>query len=150
MDVRPYLPADREACLAVFDSNTPQFFHASERTAFDQFLDSRAANYFVMEHDGNIVGCGGFAIEENPQQASLTWGMIRKDLHRNGLGRFLLMFRLREIGKASSAGMVRLSTSQHSQRFFESQGFRVLEVIPDGFASGIDKIEMAKKLSVCA
>src|SRR5579871_2499625 len=100
MDVRPYLPADRDACLAVFDSNTPQFFRPHERGGFEKFLDSPDCPYFVMDHDGTIVGSGGYFIQPEHPLASLVWGMIHHDWHRKGLGRFLLLFRLREISKA--------------------------------------------------
>ena len=149
MDVRPYAPADRAAALAAFDSNTPRFFDPTERRDFETFLDAPFCPYFVMEHDGAIVGCGGYAIEEGASQASLIWGMVRNDLHKRGLGRFLVMFRLREITKANGVHHVRLSTSQHTAPFFEKQGFKVAGIEKDGYASGMDRVEMRMKLSVC-
>ena len=62
--------------------------------------------------------------------------MVRNDLHKRGLGRFLVMFRLKEITKAN-AQIVRLSTSQHTARFFEKQGFKVAGIEKDGYASGM-------------
>jgi N-acetylglutamate synthase-like GNAT family acetyltransferase len=149
MDVRPYSPADHAACLAVFDSNTPRFFDPAERRKFETFLDAPFCSYFVMEHDGAIVGCGGYAIEQDTAMASLIWGMVRNDLHRRGLGRFLVMFRLKEITKANGAQIVRLSTSQHTAPFFAKQGFKVAGIEKDGYASGMDRVEMRMKLSVC-
>jgi N-acetylglutamate synthase-like GNAT family acetyltransferase len=149
MDVRPYSPADRPACLAVFDSNTPRFFEPGERRDFETFLDAPFCSYLVMEHDGAIVGCGGYSIEQDGSAASLIWGMVRNDLHKRGLGRFLVMYRLKEITKANGAQIVRLSTSQHTARFFEKQGFKVVGIEKDGYASGMDRVEMRMKLSVC-
>ena len=34
VDIRPYAPADLDACLAVFDTNRPRYFISSERPAF--------------------------------------------------------------------------------------------------------------------
>jgi N-acetylglutamate synthase-like GNAT family acetyltransferase len=150
MDVRPYSPSDKAACLAVFDSNTPRFFDPIERQDFETFLDAPYSSYFVMEHDGVIVGCGGYSIEEDHSLASLVWGMVRGDLHKRGLGRFLVMFRLREITKANGANLVRLATSQHAAPFFEKQGFKVVRTEKDGYASGMDRVEMRMKLSVCS
>ncbi|HEY7334492.1 MAG TPA: GNAT family N-acetyltransferase [Bryobacteraceae bacterium] len=150
MDVRPYAPSDRAACLDIFDSNTPQFFHPVERPDFEAFLNLPDCAYFVMEHEGGVVGCGGYAIAENGAVASLVWGMIRTDLHGHGLGRFLLLFRLREIGRAGGVQMVRLGTSQRTAAFFGKQGFKTISVDKDGYAPGIDRIEMAMKLAVCA
>lgn len=150
MDVRAYSPADRAACLAVFDSNTPRFFDPAERRDFETFLDAVDCSYFVMEHDGAIAGCGGYAIAEDTSLASLVWGMVRADLHKLGLGRFLLLYRLREITKAGGVQLVRLGTSQHAAAFFEKQGFKVTGTRKDGHASGMDRIEMMMKLTVCA
>lgn len=147
MEIRPYSQADRAACLAVFDSNVPRFFAPGERGDFERFLEALATPYFVMEHDGAIVGCGGYAL--GAEAATLTWGLIQASLHRNGLGRFLLMYRLREIGKAGAAAVVRLSTSQHSAGFFEKQGFRAGAIEKDGYGAGLDRIEMARKIAVC-
>ena len=148
-DIRPYSPVDKTACLAVFDSNTPQFFDPTERHNFEAFLDAPFGSYFVMENEGAIIGCGGYAIEESSSTASLIWGMVGHGLHRRRIGRFLLMFRLREITKTNGAELVRLATSQHSAGFFEKQGFKVVSIQKDGYASGMDRVEMRMKLSVC-
>src|SRR5260370_24387146 len=102
MDVRPYQSSDRDACLALFDSNVRRFFEALERGGFESFLDAPDCSYFVMEHEGAVLGCGGYAMADEGS-ASLTWGMVRADSQGMGLGRYLLMFRLREIGKVANA-----------------------------------------------
>ena len=68
---------------------------------------------------------------------------------RQGLGRFLLLFRLREITKAGGVERVRLDTPPDSVRFFESQGFKVARVAKDGYTAGLDRVEMTMKLTVC-
>jgi hypothetical protein len=37
---RSYRASDKEACLKIFDSNTPQTFLASERDIFSKYLDN--------------------------------------------------------------------------------------------------------------
>ncbi|HWW12495.1 MAG TPA: hypothetical protein VN018_08255, partial [Brevundimonas sp.] len=72
MDVaRPYAPTDREACLALFDSNTPRFFDPSERPGFERFLDEMCWPYQVIERGGRIVACGGHAMGPDGQTVSL-------------------------------------------------------------------------------
>jgi predicted GNAT family N-acyltransferase len=149
MDARQYAEDDLAACLAVFDSNVPKFYDVSERAGFEEFLAGNPWPYVVLEHAGEIVGCGGWAPEEGGALISMTWGMVRRSLHGNGLGRFLLMYRVREAAKTPGVERVRLSTSQHTAEFFRKQGFKVTEVEKDGFAPGIDRIEMVMKLSVC-
>lgn len=142
MDIRPYAPRDLAACLALFDSNLGRFFAPEERADFELFLQSPPGHYLVMEHEGEVVGCGGYAFDDTGETASLTWGIIRRDLHGNGLGRFLLMYRLREIGKRGTVSRVRLITTPNVCGFFEKQGFRVTNTAR--------LITMEKKLTVCA
>ena len=96
-----------------------------------------------MEHEGGIVGCGGYVTGTETGAAMLVWGMIRPDLQGQGLERFLLMYRLREIGKLEGIERVRVETSQEEAKFFEGQGFRLA-----GAANG--RVEMVKKLAVCS
>jgi N-acetylglutamate synthase-like GNAT family acetyltransferase len=141
MDLRRYQTSDREGCLAVFDSNSPDFAHARERAAFAAFLDNPPGPYFVLDHDGVIAGCGGYAFE-NPDLASLCWILVRRDLHRNGLGRLLVFSALRKITQDGDPMMVRLRATPLTAAFFEKQGFRAVETTGDG-------VEMSKKLKVC-
>jgi hypothetical protein len=61
MKLRSYTPADKEACLAIFDSNTPPYFAKHERPEFAAFLDESRDPYFVVEaSNGQIIGCGGY------------------------------------------------------------------------------------------
>ncbi|MBL8233936.1 MAG: GNAT family N-acetyltransferase [Bryobacterales bacterium] len=149
MDLRSYQPADREACLAVFDSNLPEHFHISEREEFAAFLHAPPGSYFVIEHDGALVACGGHAMER-PDLASLTWLMVRRDLHRNGLGKFLVFAAMRKLSATGNPALVRLHTVPAAAPFFEKLGFRVTNQTPDGIAPGFDRVEMLKKLKVCA
>ena len=149
MDVRPYLLTDRDACLAVFDSNAPEFFLAHERTEFESFLDNPDGPYFVMDHDGLIAGCGGYVIGDEPGQARMAWGMVLREWQQKGLGRLLLMYRLRQITKAGGVKFVGLDTTQRSAPFFLSQGFKMANVAANGYGPGLDRIEMTMKLNVC-
>lgn len=133
MDLRPYQPADRESCLALCEP--------AVRPAFQQFLDD-PGTYFVMEHEGEVVGCGGYSVDPAARQASLLWGMVRPDMRLMGLGRFLLMFRLREIGRTDGLDFVRVETGPEWVRFFEKQGFKT-------GAAGPERVEMIKKMAVC-
>ncbi len=70
------LVAEKEACLAIFNSNTPPFFAPHEREEFAQFLDTLSGPYFVVEHNGQVIGCGGFFLIPNTPAVVLTWGMV--------------------------------------------------------------------------
>lgn len=142
---RPYHVQDCEACLRLFDSNTPRFFGMAERPGFQQYLlDSPA--YSVIERNGRIVACGGYAIEAEGDVASLCWGMVDQALHGQGLGRALTAARLAAIRAIPQIRAVRMSTSQHTQRFYAGFGFVPVKVTPDGHGPGIDSWDMVLRL----
>ena len=138
MDIRTYREGDRAACLDVFDS----LGGADGRADFELYLGSPAGPYFVMEHEDRVAGCGGFAMAADGQSARLRWGMIRRDLQRMGLGRFLLLYRMREIGRAGNAAFVAAETPADAAGFYEAQGFR-------RGPAGAGRVELVRKLAVC-
>lgn len=141
--VRDYAPADRDACLAVFDSNLHAFFDPAEREDFAAFLDRRPGPYLVIEDgEGRVVGCGGYAVEPGTATADLCWGMVAREHHRTGLGELLLDLRLRRIRAEPAVRDVALNTSQHTRGFFERFGFVTERVVPDGFGPGLDRCDM--------
>jgi len=147
--LRPYRPEDRAACLAVFDSNVPAYFAPHERTDFTDFLDALHGSYFVMDDaDGQVVACGGFlASRGDPAVAILCWGMVRHGLHRTSRGAHLLSARLDLIATHSDFVTVTIETSQKSRGFFEHFGFIAGTIVTDGFAPGLDRVEMTLDLT---
>jgi GNAT superfamily N-acetyltransferase len=140
--IRPYAPSDRSACLALFDSNTPDFFAPHERNEFASFLDGSGAIMLVLETSGGeLVGCGGYYVRAGSTDGGLAWGMIARRWHRRGAGRTLLRSRLRAL-RTAGARSATVHTSQHSRGFFEREGFEEVRVVPDGFAPGIDMVEL--------
>ncbi|HYH79188.1 MAG TPA: GNAT family N-acetyltransferase [Longimicrobium sp.] len=143
MHVRDYTPDDRDACLAVFDSNVPDFFIAPEREDFAAFLDALPGPYLVVvDDDGCIVACGGHAVVPETATADLCWGMVARPLHDTGIGLLLSEQRLRRIAEDGTASAVSLNTSQHTRGFYERLGFHAERVTPDGFAPGLDRVDM--------
>ena len=140
--IREYVPDDRSACLAIFDSNTPQFFATCERTEFASFLDEIPGRYFVSEDDGTVIACGGFAVGSDRAVAVLCWGMVHRNRHMQGAGKLLLTYRLSEIRRDPMIRRVTINTSQHTSVFFEKFGFTVERVIRGGYALGLDRYEM--------
>jgi GNAT superfamily N-acetyltransferase len=142
VDVRPYTPQDRMGCLAIFDGNTPDYFAPSERAEFAAFLDAASVNYLVLESaTGVIIGCGGYYLKSAGGVAGLAWGMVDRAWHKRGFGRVLLDARLALLRCSPDAKLVRVNTSQNSRGFFERCGFRVVRVVPSGYAPGIDRVE---------
>ncbi len=139
--VRPFAAADKEACLSLFDSNVPRYFHSSERADFAGFLDKPDGAYFVIEQDGDICGCGGF-VKEARGQARFTWGMVDNARHGSGLGRMLAEYRLQAIEASGDFEEAELFTTPQVAPFFAKFGFKTVGVETDGFAPGMDKVQM--------
>ncbi len=150
MEVRPYAAADRDVCLALFDTNVPDSFAPAEREQFREFLEASATPYYLLEHEGTVVACGGFAVDAANSTARLCWGIVGHRFQRQGVGKFLLLWRLREIGRLANVRMVTLETTPKSATFFEKQGFRPVSVTADFNAPGLDKLEMVRKIAVCS
>lgn len=147
MDIaRPYVAADREACLALFDSNVPRFFEATERAGYAGFLDEMRWPYQVIERDGWVVACGGHAVEPDGRTVSLCWGMVEQGLHGQGLGRRLTVARLAAARAEPGVTSVRLDTGRHTTGFYERFGFVIEAVATDGYAPGSDRHDMRLKL----
>jgi N-acetylglutamate synthase-like GNAT family acetyltransferase len=136
MEIRPYGAQDRDGCLAIFDSIWP----SGDRTQLAAFLDSSPSQFFIAEHDSAIVGCGGFAVEG--EQGRLLWGMVHRRWQRQGLGRFLLFYRMREITRNGTVATVNARVPAAAAPFYAAQGFR--EVHTAGA-----EVEMTKRLAVC-
>lgn len=146
--VRPYAAQDHAACLALFDSNVPQFFARSERTDFERFLehDADAWHYLAIVRAGAVVACGGHALSADGRVASFGWGMVDRRLHRQGLGRALTEARLDACRRRAGVARIELDTSQHTQAFYARFGFVVERVVANGYGPGLDRWDMALDL----
>ncbi len=144
MRIRRYNTADLDSVVAIFRSNIPKYFGPEEEPGLHAFLASRAGDYYVIEVDGDVVGSGGIALNDDlePPTVSLCWGMVRKDHLGRGLGRALTEFRI-ELSREKFPGLpVTIGTSQLTQGFYEKFGFRLTEREPDGFGPGLDECKM--------
>lgn len=147
MTPRPYCRSDVTACLSIFDSNVPTYFAPEERSDFERFLREQAMDcaFLVIERDGSLVACGGLS-RRGDGSAGFCWGMVKRALHRQGLGRELALARLRQAETDPAINRITLSTSQHTQGFYAGLGFQVTRVVPDGHGAGIDAVEMERRV----
>ena len=149
MEVRPYLFSDREACLEIYDASAVELEPTHERKSFEAFLLKPTSSFFVLEHETRLIGCGGFEHSESNPHAQLIWGMIHANWRRQGLGRYLLMFRLREITRLNTIQSVQLEVPASLAAFYQHQGFHITAHHQNAYAPGFDRIELTKRLTVC-
>lgn len=145
--IRPYLESDLAACLSLFASNCPPYFDLTERADYAQFLrdlDDRGS-YFVLELGGEVLACGGVFVRPDGV-GGLSWGMVRQDRHRQGLGTRLTDFRLERLRPLPGVREVQIDTSQHTEGHYARHGFVVTSRREDGFAPGLHEIRMSLHL----
>ncbi len=138
--IRLYTEEDYLPCLGIFDSNVPGYFAVTERIEFEQFLRMPNADFFVVEREGIVIGCGGCYVRD--AVGRLCWGMIDNASHRRSVGSALLAWRLDRLFLDHGVSKTGLDTSQLSAPFFSRFGFEVDRVEQDGYAPGIDCVSM--------
>ena len=146
-----FQPADRSACLSLFDGNVPDYFLATERAAFSDFLadavrseEGDVARFYVVELDGRVVACGGWYL--HGEIAGLSWGMVDRSQHGSGLGRFLLQERLRIVRQDGRATLARVRTTSAVKGFFEHLGFKVVRNGLPGVVQEVPLVELTLAL----
>jgi N-acetylglutamate synthase-like GNAT family acetyltransferase len=121
--IREYQADDLEACLEIYRSNMPDFFAPEGLALFTEFLELGTSYYLVIEHDGDIVGCGGLELVGDSDAATLVHGMIHSEYHRRGFGATLLAARLALLEVEDRPVDVWAQTSVTSMPFYGYFGF---------------------------
>jgi len=141
--IRSFEAADLDPVVDVFRSNIPKYFGSDEEAGLRDFLRDFSEDYYVVEVDLEIVGAGGIALNED-DTISLCWGMVRADLIGTGLGKKLTEFRIEKARERFGGLPLVISTSQHTEGFYQKFGFVTVDHTPDGFGPGIDICKMWK------
>ncbi|MGI4731222.1 MAG: GNAT family N-acetyltransferase [Janthinobacterium lividum] len=151
LTVRSYAKADRDAALAIFDSNLPEYFGPGERDWFAESLDDLDGPAVVLAIDGRPVGFGGWEVWDHYDKALLCWGMVHRDCHALSLGRLLLAERVLGVARGTPATRyVTVDTSPLVAPFFVHCGFEQTSVWPAGYRSGMDMHELRLDLATVA
>jgi GNAT superfamily N-acetyltransferase len=151
LTIRHYRPADREAVLAAFRTNVPEYFPASEEAWLRSCLDEPDGPLFVVEEDDGIVGFGGYEISEFYNLGTLVFGLVRADRHGAGIGRALLHYRLLHMAAlALRPRYVTVDTHPHTAGFFQRCGFEEIARWPGGYRSGRDRVDLRFELTDAA
>ncbi len=137
----------RAGVIDLFWSNVPDYFIAAEVADFLTYLSSGHPYFVVQEEESLIpVAAGGYA--RHGAHIVLTWGMVRRDLHRLGIGRAFTEFRLTEANRDFPGLAVRIDTSQHSAGFYEKLGFTTIETQANHWAPGLDLFRLERRAKV--
>jgi ribosomal protein S18 acetylase RimI-like enzyme len=146
-NIRLYHKNDKQDCLDTFKSNVPDFFSENEIADFEAFLTRLEAGipktqFYVIEDENRIVGCGGFGDKDNRNIISLAWGHIHKNEQKKGLGQQLLTYRLALIKQQYPLLPVTIDTTQFSCGFYKKNGFRLLNITENYYTEGMHRYDM--------
>lgn len=143
--IRAFKINDIQALLALFDRNVPSYFDLSEREDFQRYLEKEVEDYYVIEYEGNIIGCGGINYNLVEMKAIISWDIIHPDYHGKGFGRKLIDYRLNHIQNNSNIKIIIVRTSQFTYEFYKKMGFELKETQKDFWAEGIDLFYMEQQ-----
>ena len=71
-----------------------------------------------------------------------SYGMVARDFHKQGYGTHLAQLRLDVMRQDPAVKVAKLNTSQLTAPFYARFGFETVNIIKDGFADGLDDVEM--------
>ena len=137
-----YCQSDQSQLLELLRLNTPKYFGHSEAPDFVEYLDKKLEDYFVVEKDSAIIGCGGINYQKENKIAVISWDMIHPDFHGQGIGGALLQFRIDKIKGNTEIQKIIVRTSQFAHVFYGKGGFNLIEIVDDYWADGIHLYRM--------
>lgn len=140
--IRRYHSSDKSAVIDIFQQNTPDYFAVEEQADLEQFLLANGNDYWLIEQDGLIAGCGGIVINEGLDEGRIAWDFFSPNFQGQGLGRKLTEFRLAEIRKTASIQRIVVRTSQLAYKFYAKFGFQTEKIEIDYWAPGLDLYAM--------
>ena len=147
--IKKYSTSDYYQCVNIFKSNIPEYFAKDELSDFQDYIkniskkkDGWTDSFYILKRDKKIVGCAGLGLNKSKKIATLSWGMVDKNYHRNGIGTQLTNYRLNLLQSYKLDLKIRLDTSQHSYLFYEKFGFKIEDIEKDGYEKGMHKYNM--------
>ena len=143
--IRDYQTNDKDDIINLIRLNTPEFFAVREEEDLNNYLETERELYYVLDYSEKIAGCGGINFADNKTVAKISWDIFHPDYQRKSLGTTLLKYRLEKINSIDSIQRITVRTAQVAYKFYEKQGFEVIEVIKDYWAAGFDLYNMEYK-----
>ena len=140
--IRPYEKSDKAEVLNLFRLNTPIYFSTEEEDDLIYFLENERELYYVVEINKEIVGCGGYNFSEDKSTGIICWDIIHPKFQGKSIGQSLLNYRITQIKNVPNIRKITVRTSQLVYRFYEKQGFVLLEIVPDYWSKGFHLYRM--------
>ncbi|MFM9056317.1 MAG: GNAT family N-acetyltransferase [Bacteroidota bacterium] len=143
--IRVYEPKDKEEVIDLIRLNTPDYFAVQEEQDFSNYLETERELFYVLLLDRKIAGCGGINFSDKRTTGILSWDIIHPAHQGKSLGTTLMKHRMDQLRSLGGIQKITVRTSQVAYRFYEKQGFELLEIVKDYWAEGFDLYNMACK-----
>jgi ribosomal protein S18 acetylase RimI-like enzyme len=140
--IRPYEKSDKTDVINLFRLNTPNYFSTEEEDDLIYFLENEREQYYVVSINEEIVGCGGYNFSEDKSIGVICWDIVHPNFQGKSVGRNLLNYRITQIKNVPNIRKITVRTSQLVYRFYEKQGFVLLEIVPDYWSKGFHLYRM--------
>jgi ribosomal protein S18 acetylase RimI-like enzyme len=138
IQIRNYNSEDKNVLLELLRLNTPTYFSPDEESDFISYLDNYILAYFVVEIEGEIIGCGGINVTENQKTGVISWDIIHPNFQGKGIGKHLLEHRIKFLKTNYLLDEIIVRTSQHTVDFYCKSGFELQKITKDYWAKGFD------------
>ena len=142
MTIRGHRDSDRDRIIELLRLNTPRYFSPNEEQDLVDYLVHHAQNYYVVEIDNTVLGCGGFNVSEDGTTAKISWDIFHPQSHGQGLGTALTKFRIQKIKTIGGVTTLSVRTSQLAYKFYEKFGMQTKEIVKDFWDVGFDLYRM--------
>ena len=142
----PYAATHRTACLALFDSNCPEYFAPNERAEYAGFLDACPDGYHVATADGDIVGAFGVVDAGVAGRRRLKWIVLGQSAQGRGTGTSMMRHAISS-AQAAEVGVIEIAASHRSAPFFARFGAREVMRTEDGWGPGMHRVDMELRTS---
>lgn len=143
--IREYEPKDKYDVIDLIRLSTTDYFAAHEEKDFNRFLETERELFYVLLMDGKIAGCGGINFADNRTTGIISWDIIHPTHRGKSLGTILMNHRMEQFRSMGAIQKITVRTSQVAYRFYEKQGFELLEIVKDYWAEGFDLYNMEYK-----
>lgn len=140
--IRAYQETDYDILVQLLEYNIPAYFAPEELKDFKQYLKAYRELYFVVEWEGEIVGCGGINFPKQKNRAVISWDFFHPKYQNKGCGTALMDYRKNVIQKIPGIQIISVRTSQHAWKFYQKQGFQLIGITKDFWAKGYDLYNM--------
>ncbi|MEP7110570.1 MAG: GNAT family N-acetyltransferase [Ferruginibacter sp.] len=142
MKIRKYHDSDINSIIDLLRLNTPDYFSPTEEKDLVDYLNNHSGNYYIIEVENKILGCGGFNLTDDAEIVRISWDIIHPQSQGKGIGSELTKFRIQRIKEIEGIKTISVRTSQLVYKFYERFGFEIKEIARNYWADGFDLYRM--------